>query len=423
MQQYSISQLPVVRESPPADLTDVVGSLQERGLLERVFKDPDALSEDVINAMQPPFAAVDAGETVDRVFENLSGAKEAVLVAAERNPRRDPDALRPPRVPRAPPVAGRGRRRGVTSARWDCSTVFAPGSGGPRRSLQQARVRGARPAPPAPRTPWTRQRRGGSTTPSRRSTRRRTSSASSVHLDEPPIGGDGRRRAARRRVGSDARVVGDPTNDAACPRAFASRNSSSSSAPIRGQQLELVAQVGAHHLRAVGRDREGDAVLDEACGTSRVPRPRRGAPSSTGSTSGRSRARFRFLGSPPSDSGSPAARMPCPIRSGRSSLHDVTDLLRPVSPSSPTWIVTPRPASRASLDVGGDLRVVVARCRRGVGRQCRHRPRRAPPSGSPSRRSPRSDASSNVRSIIRISPREPAGTPGSRDRGHGSRRG
>ena len=31
--------------------------------------------------MQPPFAAVDAGETVDRVFENLSGAKEAVLVA------------------------------------------------------------------------------------------------------------------------------------------------------------------------------------------------------------------------------------------------------------------------------------------------------------------------------------------------------
>jgi cystathionine beta-synthase len=37
MQRYSISQLPVVRTQPPESLADVVGSLHDRGLLDRVF--------------------------------------------------------------------------------------------------------------------------------------------------------------------------------------------------------------------------------------------------------------------------------------------------------------------------------------------------------------------------------------------------
>ena len=51
-----------------AALTDVVGSLQERSLLDRVFRDPDALNDDVAVAMQPPLAAVDARASVDEVF-------------------------------------------------------------------------------------------------------------------------------------------------------------------------------------------------------------------------------------------------------------------------------------------------------------------------------------------------------------------
>ena len=47
MQRYGISQLPVVRAEPVDDLTDVVGSLQERSLLDRVFRNPDALNDDV----------------------------------------------------------------------------------------------------------------------------------------------------------------------------------------------------------------------------------------------------------------------------------------------------------------------------------------------------------------------------------------
>src|SRR6266480_7976719 len=54
MQRYSISQLPVVRNGASESLADVVGSLQDRDLLDRVFKNPDALHEDVANAMQPP---------------------------------------------------------------------------------------------------------------------------------------------------------------------------------------------------------------------------------------------------------------------------------------------------------------------------------------------------------------------------------
>jgi cystathionine beta-synthase len=86
MQRYGISQLPVVRTEPPESLTDVIGSLQERGLLERAFQHPDSLSEDVAVAMQPPFAAVDAGDTIDRVVQELTGRREAVLVARGATP-------------------------------------------------------------------------------------------------------------------------------------------------------------------------------------------------------------------------------------------------------------------------------------------------------------------------------------------------
>ena len=74
MQRYSISQLPVVRTQPVESLSDIVGSLHERGLLDRVFKNPDALNDEVSQAMQPPLAVVDAADTLDRVFSDLTRA-------------------------------------------------------------------------------------------------------------------------------------------------------------------------------------------------------------------------------------------------------------------------------------------------------------------------------------------------------------
>ena len=86
MQRYSISQLPVVRDGSVASLTDVIGSLQDRDLLDRVFKNPDALHEDVAAAMQPPLAAVDGSQTLDEVFATLTGRTNAVVVATDGKP-------------------------------------------------------------------------------------------------------------------------------------------------------------------------------------------------------------------------------------------------------------------------------------------------------------------------------------------------
>ena len=86
MRRYGISQLPVVREEPVDSIADVVGSLQERELLERVFRNPDALNEDVAVAMQPPLPAVDADASVDQVYEGLSGGSGAVVVVSAGRP-------------------------------------------------------------------------------------------------------------------------------------------------------------------------------------------------------------------------------------------------------------------------------------------------------------------------------------------------
>ncbi len=86
MQRYSISQLPVVRNGELDSLADVVGSLLDRDLLERVFRNPDALHEDVAAAMQPPLAAVDVAGDLDEVFGTLTGRTNAVVVARGGKP-------------------------------------------------------------------------------------------------------------------------------------------------------------------------------------------------------------------------------------------------------------------------------------------------------------------------------------------------
>lgn len=86
MQRYGISQLPVTRDGTCDSLVDVIGSLQDRALLERVFTHPDVLHEDVANAMQPPLAAVEGDATLDEVFATLTGGLNAVVVAQQGKP-------------------------------------------------------------------------------------------------------------------------------------------------------------------------------------------------------------------------------------------------------------------------------------------------------------------------------------------------
>jgi cystathionine beta-synthase len=86
MQQYGISQLPVVRDGQCDSLADVIGSLQDRALLERVFINPDVLHEDVATAMQPPLGAIETSATLDEVFATLTSGTNAVVVARDGKP-------------------------------------------------------------------------------------------------------------------------------------------------------------------------------------------------------------------------------------------------------------------------------------------------------------------------------------------------
>ena len=79
LQGHGISQAPVVREES-SDVAQVVGSIRDRELLERVFRDPDALQADVASVMSPPLPTVEWAATVDDAFSELERAP-AVLVA------------------------------------------------------------------------------------------------------------------------------------------------------------------------------------------------------------------------------------------------------------------------------------------------------------------------------------------------------
>jgi cystathionine beta-synthase len=86
MERYSISQLPVVRDGDVSSLADVIGSLQDRALLDRVFKNPDALHEDVAGAMLGPLATIEADASVDEIVTALTGGTNAVVVADAGRP-------------------------------------------------------------------------------------------------------------------------------------------------------------------------------------------------------------------------------------------------------------------------------------------------------------------------------------------------
>ena len=78
LHRHGISQAPVVREDS-TDVSQFVGSIRDRELLERVFRDPDALQADVAEVMAPPVPTVEWSAPVDIAFGELERAP-AVLV-------------------------------------------------------------------------------------------------------------------------------------------------------------------------------------------------------------------------------------------------------------------------------------------------------------------------------------------------------
>jgi cystathionine beta-synthase len=80
LQLYGISQLPV-SEKPEGDaIAGVVGSVSERGLLERTYRDPSVVERTVGEVMDKPLPTIDGPASLDSAFALLSGGAPAIVV-------------------------------------------------------------------------------------------------------------------------------------------------------------------------------------------------------------------------------------------------------------------------------------------------------------------------------------------------------
>ncbi len=85
LQLYGISQLPV-SEQPEGDAIDgIVGSVSEKGLLDRAYRDPSVVERTVGEVMDGPLPTIEPDATLDDAFGLLSkGAPGIVVVRAGR---------------------------------------------------------------------------------------------------------------------------------------------------------------------------------------------------------------------------------------------------------------------------------------------------------------------------------------------------
>jgi cystathionine beta-synthase len=86
MQKYGISQIPVVSDGKAASVADIVGSVQEKTMLDRVFRDPSLVDQKVENLMEAPFPVVQASEDIERLYAELASGVPALVAAQDERP-------------------------------------------------------------------------------------------------------------------------------------------------------------------------------------------------------------------------------------------------------------------------------------------------------------------------------------------------
>jgi cystathionine beta-synthase len=80
LREYGVSQMPVVRAEPPVMVAEVVGSVVERDLLDKLFHADAHLADALERHMSPPLPLVGAGEPVDAALDALRDADAAVVL-------------------------------------------------------------------------------------------------------------------------------------------------------------------------------------------------------------------------------------------------------------------------------------------------------------------------------------------------------
>jgi cystathionine beta-synthase len=86
LQLYGISQLPVSERPDGDELEGIVGSVSEKGLLERVYRNPDVVARTVGEVMDRPLPTIPVAATLDEAFGILAEDASALLAVRDGRP-------------------------------------------------------------------------------------------------------------------------------------------------------------------------------------------------------------------------------------------------------------------------------------------------------------------------------------------------
>ena len=86
LQQFGISQMPVAHWTNGHSVTDIVGSIQEKSLLARVFREPDMVESRVSEVMDPPLDTVDVVDDIEKLIGPLLGEDTALIATQGAHP-------------------------------------------------------------------------------------------------------------------------------------------------------------------------------------------------------------------------------------------------------------------------------------------------------------------------------------------------
>jgi cystathionine beta-synthase len=86
LQRYGVSQLPVSEEPEGDEVVGLVGSISEKSLLDRAYRDPSVVERTVGEVMDPPLPLVEASATLDEAFAQLSGGASALIAVRGERP-------------------------------------------------------------------------------------------------------------------------------------------------------------------------------------------------------------------------------------------------------------------------------------------------------------------------------------------------
>jgi cystathionine beta-synthase len=86
LQQFGISQMPVSERPSDESIEGIVGSISEKGLLDRAYRDPEVVERTVGEVMDRPLPTIELDAPLDDAFRLLSDGFPAVVAVAEGRP-------------------------------------------------------------------------------------------------------------------------------------------------------------------------------------------------------------------------------------------------------------------------------------------------------------------------------------------------